>query len=122
LVTNVSCRQEQKKADVAEHPKEFDHVGLLFNEPPGNTELLFVQSSDEYEHDYTAWIGGTQQPLTDTPPWLKPIPMRTQGEIEAAIGDGISRFEQPCDLVNAVRLFVIASSRTSTSNRRSIES
>jgi hypothetical protein len=24
-----------KKADVAEHPKVFDHVGLLINEPPG---------------------------------------------------------------------------------------
>jgi hypothetical protein len=27
-------RQEQKKADVAEHPEAFDHVGLLSNEPP----------------------------------------------------------------------------------------
>ena len=26
--------------------------------------------------------------------WLKSIPMRTQGEIEAAISEGISRFEQ----------------------------
>jgi hypothetical protein len=25
---------ENKKADVAEHPKAFDHVGLLFDEPP----------------------------------------------------------------------------------------
>ena len=24
-----------KKADVAEHPEVFDHVGLLVNEPPG---------------------------------------------------------------------------------------
>jgi len=24
-----------KKADVARHPKVFDHVGLLFNKPPG---------------------------------------------------------------------------------------
>ena len=24
-----------KKADVAENPKVFDHVGLLVNEPPG---------------------------------------------------------------------------------------
>jgi hypothetical protein len=31
-----------KKADVAEHPKIFDHVGLLFNEPPGRAELLFI--------------------------------------------------------------------------------
>jgi hypothetical protein len=31
-----------KKADVAEHPEVFDHVGLLFNEPPGRAELLFI--------------------------------------------------------------------------------
>jgi hypothetical protein len=33
---------ENKKADVAEHPEVFDHVGLLFNEPPGKAELLFI--------------------------------------------------------------------------------
>jgi hypothetical protein len=31
-----------KKADVVEHPKAFDHVGLLVNEPPGSAELLFT--------------------------------------------------------------------------------
>jgi hypothetical protein len=31
-----------KKADMAEHPEVFDHVGLLFNEPPGKPELLFI--------------------------------------------------------------------------------
>lgn len=30
-----------QKADVEEHPKVFFHVGLLVNEPPGNTKLLF---------------------------------------------------------------------------------
>eukprot|EP00825_Cyclidium_porcatum_P005067 TRINITY_DN12419_c0_g1_i1.p1 TRINITY_DN12419_c0_g1~~TRINITY_DN12419_c0_g1_i1.p1 ORF type:complete len:246 (-),score=-16.06 TRINITY_DN12419_c0_g1_i1:5-742(-) len=35
-----------KKADVAEHPQAFDHVGLLTNEPPGNAGLFFIQSSD----------------------------------------------------------------------------
>jgi len=30
-----------KKADVAEHPKAFDHVGLLFNKPPGTAGLFF---------------------------------------------------------------------------------
>jgi hypothetical protein len=33
---------ETKKADVAEHPKAFDHVGLLVNEPPGRTGLLSI--------------------------------------------------------------------------------
>jgi|GEM_PF-5735488 len=37
-----------KKADVAEHPKVFRHVGLLFNEPSGRTSLLFIQSSGEF--------------------------------------------------------------------------
>jgi hypothetical protein len=30
------------KADVAERPKVFDHVGLLVNEPLGKAELLFI--------------------------------------------------------------------------------
>jgi hypothetical protein len=33
---------ENKKADVVQHPKAFDHVGLLFNEPPGIAGLFFV--------------------------------------------------------------------------------
>jgi hypothetical protein len=32
--------RKTKKADVAEHPEVFDHVGLLANEPLGTTELL----------------------------------------------------------------------------------
>jgi hypothetical protein len=31
-----------KKADVAEHPEELHHVGLLVNEPPATTGLLFI--------------------------------------------------------------------------------
>jgi hypothetical protein len=31
-----------KETDVAEHPQAFDHVGLLFNKPPGRAELPFV--------------------------------------------------------------------------------
>ncbi|MBN1912249.1 MAG: DUF2973 domain-containing protein [Pirellulales bacterium] len=31
-----------KKADVAEHPEVFDHVGLLVNEPLGTAELLSI--------------------------------------------------------------------------------
>jgi hypothetical protein len=37
----TSCSAENKKADVAEHPQAFDHVGLLFNEPSGRSGLLF---------------------------------------------------------------------------------
>jgi hypothetical protein len=31
-----------KKADAAEKPEGFDHVGLLANEPPGKAELPFI--------------------------------------------------------------------------------
>jgi hypothetical protein len=31
-----------KKADVTEHLEVFDHVGLLFNGPPGITDLPFA--------------------------------------------------------------------------------
>jgi hypothetical protein len=37
-----------KKADVAEHPEVFDHVGLLTNEPLGTAELLSIESSDDF--------------------------------------------------------------------------
>ncbi len=45
-----------KKADVAEHPQVLSHVGLLVNEPPGQAELLFIQSPN-YGHlaEPTAW-------------------------------------------------------------------
>ena len=33
---------ENKKADVAEYPEAFDHVGLLVNEPPGPAGLLSI--------------------------------------------------------------------------------
>jgi hypothetical protein len=33
---------ENKKADVVQHPKAFDHVGLPFIEPPGKAGLFFV--------------------------------------------------------------------------------
>jgi hypothetical protein len=32
----------QKKTDVLEHPKAFEHVGLLFNGLPGSTESPFI--------------------------------------------------------------------------------
>jgi len=32
----------KKKADVAEHPEVFDHVGILVNEPPGTAGLLSI--------------------------------------------------------------------------------
>ena len=34
--------KREKKADVAEPPEVFDHVGLLVNQPPGSAELLFI--------------------------------------------------------------------------------
>ena len=35
-----------KKADVIERPRANNHVGLLFNGPPGKTGLPFIQSSN----------------------------------------------------------------------------
>ncbi len=39
-------RPNNEKADVAERPKAFRHVGLLINGPPGLAGLPFIQSSD----------------------------------------------------------------------------
>ena len=39
-------RRGKKKADVAEHPEGFDHVGILVNQPPGTAGLPFIESSD----------------------------------------------------------------------------
>jgi hypothetical protein len=36
------ARPRTKKADVAEYQRVFGHVGLLFNEPPGFTELFLI--------------------------------------------------------------------------------
>jgi hypothetical protein len=33
---------QTKKADVVKHPQVLNHVGLLFNEPPGTAGLPFV--------------------------------------------------------------------------------
>jgi hypothetical protein len=35
-------RERNKKADVVDAPQDFDHVGLLVNEPLGQAELLFI--------------------------------------------------------------------------------
>ena len=37
-----SAAPKNKKADMAEDPEVFDHVGLLFDEPPGSTGLFFI--------------------------------------------------------------------------------
>jgi hypothetical protein len=34
--------RQTKKADVAEHPKAFDHIGLLVNEPSSGAGLFFI--------------------------------------------------------------------------------
>ena len=33
---------QRKKTDVAKHPEAFNHVGLLFDEPPGTSGLPFI--------------------------------------------------------------------------------
>jgi len=38
----VTILGAQKKADVAEHPQMFGHVGLLFNGPPDTAGSPFI--------------------------------------------------------------------------------
>ncbi len=38
----IVLKRNDEKADAAEHPKEFDHIGLLVNEPPGTAGLSFI--------------------------------------------------------------------------------
>ena len=42
----IPLRRGKKKADMAEPPQGFDHVGLLFNQPPGTAGLPFNESSE----------------------------------------------------------------------------
>jgi hypothetical protein len=42
MVLTIRNQRETKKADVAEHPEVFHHVGLLSNEPPDTAGLLFI--------------------------------------------------------------------------------
>jgi len=42
MVCVAVARLSTKKADVAEDPKVFHHVGLLINEPLGPAELLLI--------------------------------------------------------------------------------
>jgi hypothetical protein len=39
---NLRAPPQAKKADVAEHPGVFDHVGLLVDGPPGTAGLPFI--------------------------------------------------------------------------------
>jgi hypothetical protein len=41
-VSNGFMPQKTKKADMVGHSKVSSHVGLLVNEPPGGTGLLFI--------------------------------------------------------------------------------
>jgi hypothetical protein len=46
------CVGENKKADVEKHPEMLPHVGLLFNDPPGTSRLLFTSSSDDGDREF----------------------------------------------------------------------
>ena len=55
---------ETKKADVAEHPKAYDHVGLLFNEPPGEPGCsLFSHPTNIIQIDSRAALIVNASPL-----------------------------------------------------------
>ena len=42
MIKSSVIHARNKKADVVEHPKVLDHVGLLVNEPPGTAKLPFI--------------------------------------------------------------------------------
>ena len=50
-VTSSLRHQVKKKADVAEPPEGFNHVGLLVNQPPGTAGLPFNESSEIEFHE-----------------------------------------------------------------------
>jgi uncharacterized protein YbcI len=105
-----------KKADVVEHLEVFHHVGLLTNEPPapspdqtGRVALYLVvrriksiimkgdiRLSPGFADQYTAVTRKSKQDaFLFRACYHSPMPLvKTQGEVEAAICDGISRFEQ----------------------------
>jgi hypothetical protein len=41
VLAKLELIRETKKADAAESKNGLNHVGLLFNEPPGNSRLFF---------------------------------------------------------------------------------
>jgi hypothetical protein len=41
--------ERNKKADVPEHLIVLEHVGILFNRPPGSAETPFNQSSNNFD-------------------------------------------------------------------------
>jgi uncharacterized protein YbcI len=93
-----------------------NHVGLLFNEPPGTAGLPFIKSSENldrsrrnvysnprYSAPQVTGIRGFRfcrlnvSPVPGTDRYagqVRDVAMKTQGEIEAAICEGIRRFEQ----------------------------
>jgi hypothetical protein len=48
-VVVATSPQVKKKADAGKHPKVLNHVGLLFNEPPGTAGLPFIKSSENLD-------------------------------------------------------------------------
>lgn len=46
-VGSPAITTENEKADVMEHLRVFDHVGLLCNKPTGTAGLPFIQSSND---------------------------------------------------------------------------
>jgi hypothetical protein len=58
-----TAAERQKKADVAENPKVFDHVGLLVNEPPANPGCSLFSHPTRSSSGRHA-INSTPAPLT----------------------------------------------------------
>lgn len=85
-------RRETKKANVAEYPEIFDHVGLLLNGPPERCGLLFIESSDNIEERSLE----TQDHLPDAVEfiereWKSKIIPKNNGRSEGAVVRDIYR-------------------------------
>jgi hypothetical protein len=90
-----------KKADLVEHPKAFDQIGLLVDGPPGLAGLPFAQSSDDFAPAVdTSRITGFIMPTDGTilgsetakasgqsaEPTTRPLPHGMPGEVRRMRG------------------------------------
>jgi uncharacterized protein YbcI len=77
-------------------PEGFRRVGLLYKSPPEWIGLRFIKSSEENQEagvDHAASLSALDSILRPSAPQRR-SPLKSQGEIEAAVCDGITRFEQ----------------------------
>ena len=104
LILNVSCRQEQKKPTWLNTRRRSATSAYSSTNPPAKPSCSSSSHPTTTAH-YTAWNVENAIAPFPSPPLVAiicsvlvrtkgEIPMKTQGEIEAAISEAVSRFEQ----------------------------